>query len=48
MRRLESGGRLVEQLERVLDARAALEQHIGLLYAEWAADAAKQLLETGL
>ena len=48
VKRLESGGLLVDRLERILAARAALEQHVASQYEQWADDAAKQLLDTGL
>ena len=48
LRRLESGGRLVDRLERILAARAALEQQVASQYEQWAAHAAEQLLDTGL
>ena len=48
VKRFESGGLLVDRLERILAARAALEQHVASQYEQWAADAAKQLLDTGL
>ena len=38
VKRLESGGLLVDRLERILAARAALEQHVASQYEQWAAD----------